>query len=38
MNYVSTRDHNKTVTAAQAIAAGISSEGRLFGGGSKSGR
>ena len=30
MNYVSTRDHNKTVTAAQAIAAGISSEGGLF--------
>ena len=30
MNYVSTRNHNKTVTAAQAIAAGISSEGGLF--------
>lgn len=30
MNYISTRDLNKKVTAAQAIARGISSEGGLF--------
>ena len=30
MNYNSTRDKNKVVTAAQAIAQGISDEGGLF--------